>query len=71
MEDKTAALQQKSMEMQQKTDHTRACLTMKYSAAAREYAKQRHSSNMRSCGTGASKEIKLAHQYANECFTTV
>ena len=27
------------MGMQQKADHTRACLIMKYSAASREYAK--------------------------------
>ena len=39
MEDKAAALHQKGLEMQQKADHTRACLIMKYSAAAREFAK--------------------------------
>ena len=37
MEDKAVALQQKGKEMQQKADSTRACLIVKYSAAAREY----------------------------------
>ena len=54
MEDKAAALQQKGKEMQQKADHTRACLIKKYSAAAREYAKKSASSTW-CCGTGASK----------------
>ena len=38
-EDKGAALQQKAM--QQNADHTRACLFVKYSSAAREFAKKR------------------------------
>ena len=43
----------RGVEMQQKADHTRTCLIMKYSAAAREFAKT--VSSTWSCGTGASK----------------
>ena len=53
MEDKAAAMQQRSTEMQQKADHTRACLIKKYFAAAREYAKNGFINW--GCGTGAKK----------------
>ena len=63
-EDKAPALQQKGMEMQQKADHTRACLIVKYSTAAREHA-QNGFINMGQWNR-SEQELKRAHQYANE-----
>ena len=57
MEDKAAA-------MQQKADHTRACLIMKYHAAAREYAKNGFI-NME-LWDRSEEELKQAHLNVNE-----
>ena len=64
MEDKAAAMQQRCMEMQQKAGHTRACLIMKCSAAAREYAKNGFI-NM-GLWDRSEEELKQAHQNVNE-----
>ena len=64
MEDKAAAMQQRCMEMQQKADHTRACLIMKYSAAAREYANNGFINVV--LWNRSEEELQLAHQSVNE-----
>ena len=64
VEDKAAALQQKGLEMQQKADHAKTCLTMKYSATAREFAKNGFI-NM-GLWNRSEQELKQAHQHAKE-----
>ena len=63
VEDKAAALQQKGMEMQAEGGPHEGLIT-KYSAAAREYAKNGFI-NM-GLWTRSEQELKLAHQNANE-----
>ena len=70
MEDKVAAMQQMGMEMQQKADHTRACLIMKYSAAARapRIRRVKHRTPATCC---TKRLIRQDRREVCPCFTTV